>query len=235
VLKAEPPDSFDVLQSDVASRNLLPGGFEGASLACSQSWLGLTILQMPSDDLRPAGVGVALHTAWVAVVALVRSADDVELAYRGRIELIEDPMPRQAYHAAAEGGLNLPQAEDLIRRWLAQATANAREGLRQVAAAAEAGGGQLQVCALFGQPKPLPPLERILSAHPLLHAAEGQMSREALVLAAEAEGLRAIHVAPDRAADERNALVVARLGRAAGPPWAADQRQAAAAALAVLA
>ena len=53
--------------------------------------------------------------------------------------------------------------------------------------AASAAGGQLGACGLFGQPKPLPPLERILSSHPLLHAAEGQMSREALAAAAEAE------------------------------------------------
>jgi hypothetical protein len=28
---------------------------------------------------------------------------------------------------------------------------------------------------LFGQPRPLPSLERILSSYPLLHAAEGQL------------------------------------------------------------
>lgn len=56
--------------------------------------------------------------------------------------------------------------------------------------------GQLRACALFGRPKPLPPLDRILGSHPLLHAAEGQPSRHALASAAEAEGLPVLHVAP---------------------------------------
>lgn len=175
-----------------------------------------------------------MHTAWVAVVALIGSGDDAELAHRGRLELVTDPMPAQAYHAAAEGGLSLPKATELIRSWLDQASASARAGLRQLALNLETAGAGLRSCALFGQPKPLPPLERILTSHPLLHAAEGQMSREALSRAAEAEGLPVIHVAPERAASEAVVAAVARIGRIAGPPWAADQRRAAAAAWAAL-
>jgi hypothetical protein len=59
-----------------------------------------------------------------------------ELVYRGRLELVSAPLPQQAYHAAAEGELSLSQAEDLVRRWLDGATANARDGLRKVASAA---------------------------------------------------------------------------------------------------
>jgi hypothetical protein len=187
-----------------------------------------------ADSVRAAAVGVSLHTAWVAVVALIGSGDDAELAYRGRLELVTDPMPAQAYHAAAEGGLSLPKATELIRSWLDQASASARAGLRQLALNLETAGADLRSCALFGQPKPLPPLERILTSHPLLHAAEGQMSREALSRAAEAEGLPVIHVAPERAASEAVVAAVARIGRIAGPPWAADQRRAAAAAWAAL-
>ena len=36
----------------------------------------------------------------------------------------------QAYNAAAEGGLSLPKATELIRSWLDQASASARAGLR---------------------------------------------------------------------------------------------------------
>ena len=84
---------------------------------------------VPADSVRAAAVGVSLHTAWVAVVALIGSGDDAELAYRGRLELVTDPMPAQAYHAAAEGGLSLPKATELIRSWLDQASASARAGL----------------------------------------------------------------------------------------------------------
>ena len=64
-------------------------------------------------------------------------------------------------------------------------------------------GGEMHACALFGQPRPLPSLERILSSHPLLHAAEGQLSRDAVAAAAEMEGLRVAHIAPEQAAEWR--------------------------------
>ncbi len=52
--------------------------------------------------------------------------------------------------------------------------------------------------------------------------------------AAEAEGLPVLHVAPESAVGEAIAAAVSRIGRAAGPPWSADQRHAAAAALVAL-
>jgi len=79
-------------------------------------------------------------------------------------------------------------------------------------------GGELHACALFRQPRPLPSLERILSSHPLLHAAEGQLSRDA---AAEMEGLRVAHIAPEQAAEWRlrrqSPPSAVRLGRPGEP------------------
>jgi len=189
---------------------------------------------VPADSVKAAAVGVCLHIAWVAGVALIGSGYDAELAYRGRLELVTDPMPAQAYPAAAEGGLSLPKATELIRSRLDQASASARAGLRQLAPNLETAGADLRSCALFVEPTPLPPLEQILTSHPLLHAGEGQMSREALYRAAEAESLPVIHVVPERAAPEAVVAAVAGIGRIAGPPWAADQRRAAAAAWAAL-
>jgi len=62
----------------------------------------------------------------------------------------------------------------------------------------------------------------------------GQLSRHALASAAEAEGLPVLHVAAESAVGEAIAAAVSRIGRAAGPPRAADQRHAAAAALVAL-
>ncbi len=101
-------------------------------------------------------------------------------------------------------------AEDLIRRWQSPGQASGRAGLQQVAAGLQPAGGQLRACALFGRPKPLQPLDRILGSHPLLHAAEGQLSRHALASAAEAEGLPVLHVAAESAVG-----AVSRIGRAA--------------------
>ena len=95
---------------------------------------------VPADSVKAAAVGVCLYTAWVAGVALIGSGYDAELAYRGRLELVTDPMPAQAYPAAAEGGLSLPKATELIRSRLDQASASARAGLRQLGAEPGDGG-----------------------------------------------------------------------------------------------
>src|SRR5437660_8551537 len=99
-----------------------------------------TSRSVPADSVKAAAVGVCLYTAWVAGVALIGSGYDAELAYRGRLELVTDPMPAQAYPAAAEGGLSLPKATELIRSRLDQASASARAGLRQLGAEPGDGG-----------------------------------------------------------------------------------------------
>ncbi len=68
------------------------------------------------------------------------------------------------------------------------------------------------------------------SSHPLPHAADGQLSHDAVAAAAEMDGLRVTHVAPEQAANAATTTEIASIGRMAGPPWAADQRRNAAAA-----
>ena len=137
---------------------------------------------VPADSVKAAAVGVCLYTAWVAGVALIGSGYDAELAYRGRLELVTDPMPAQAYPAAAEGGLSLPKATELIRSRLDQASASARAGLRQLAPNLETAGADLRSCALFVEPTPLPPLEQI----PVIHVAPERAAPEAVVAAVAA-------------------------------------------------
>jgi hypothetical protein len=79
-------------------------------------------------------------------------------------------------------------------------------------------------------------LEKILSAHPLLHSAEGELFRNALIESAGSAGLR-VSGTPNRelqavaaralglkspALDKR----LADLGKSAGRPWSQDQRDA---------
>src|SRR5262249_10643920 len=88
-------------------------------------------------------------------------------------------------------------------------------------------------------------LAEILASHPLVHSAEGQLYREALAAAAE---LRVLPVtrflqqdlyeqAADQIglSDESLRAQLTGLGRALGPPWQKDQREAAAAAWLALA
>lgn len=88
-------------------------------------------------------------------------------------------------------------------------------------------------------------LAAILRSHPLIHTAEGVLYREALATAAEDCGLEVVRIPrreiPDRFAsalgtDDAGARErVTAMGRAVGPPWARDQKDAAMAALVALA
>jgi hypothetical protein len=97
---------------------------------------------------------------------------------------------------------------------------------------------------LVGEGMPAWSVDEILAVHFRMHKAEGELFRGALVRAADACGLRMLAIPEKRlddharkclAAEPANlAKRIAELGRAAGPPWGKDQKQAALAAWAAL-
>ena len=93
--------------------------------------------------------------------------------------------------------------------------------------------------------KKLPPFETILKAHPLLHAAEGELYRRVFAEASRSLGARPERIPADELAGSVTAALgltpgkvttrLAALGKASGKPWAAEQKQAALAAWLALA
>jgi phosphoserine phosphatase len=87
-------------------------------------------------------------------------------------------------------------------------------------------------------------LETILASHALLHAAEGDLYREALAEAAASSGLAVAGFPPKELYSEAAAQfgvteavmreLLARTGKAIGSPWRADHKEAALAALLAL-
>jgi hypothetical protein len=139
---------------------------------------------------------------------------------RRRVELVDESLPRQPYHAVAEGGW--PRS---IIEAVAEAASNAvQEALRSVAPADALG--------LVATERRVPAnLDHILGSHTLLHAAEGQLFERAVVEAAHGAGLP-VHVV------EPNSITVSvavhDLGLSLGPPWQKDHKWATTAALAAL-
>jgi hypothetical protein len=89
------------------------------------------------------------------------------------------------------------------------------------------------------------PLARALTAHSLLHAAEGELYRDALAAAADAVGLPVMLVVPRETSRLGRSLLgcsddaelrtrLTEIGRTLGPPWTRDHKDALTAALAVL-
>jgi hypothetical protein len=169
---------------------------------------------------------VAPRSSSVLVVALT-GPPDVRLLARTHVDLVGPDLPAQAYHAAA--GLPLPEAERLVQRW-------AEEALSSVEACfAELVRRHPTVAVgIAAAVRPVPALDAVLRSHPLLHLAEGQLSREAVAEAATRAGLPVHYLDPKGRPDPIAVDRTAALGRAAGPPWRKEHKLAALAALTAL-
>jgi hypothetical protein len=189
-------------------------------------------------------LGWSVHSGWAVVVGVLFGSDgELTVALRRRVELISPDLPRMTYHAAE--GLPLDEAAALIARVEASVASTTAGAVTSVVdELQDVAGGSLSAVVL-GKPTELPPLERILASHALLHAAEGVQYREAVQDACEAVGLEAAFVAPKTVAPEAEAALgwapgeapawLRTTGKALGPPWTKDHKDATLAAAIVLA
>jgi hypothetical protein len=196
---------------------------------------------------RPrAAIGLRAHSGWAALVVMAGSGDAVEVVERGRIEMADTHLPgsRQPYHAAE--GLALAAARKLLDRCLERARTRATEALTAAITAQARASRELAGCGLLlASGRPLPSLATILASHALIHAADGEHFRRALVEAASGCRLPLVGVRErelgERAASRlgipagRLAERLRALGRQIGPPWREDEKRAALVAWLVLA
>jgi len=195
--------------------------------------------------MRRAAIGIRVHSGWGALVAVSSDNGAIEILDRRRISVTgtTDRGASQPYHAARN--LPLPEAETFLASAFAAAHTAASSGLREVMDALRAQKSQVTGCAiLMAAGRPLPPLEKILSAHPLLHTAEGEFFRQAFAKACDSNKLPVTKIKErdlESALKEkfgRNATrtktKVQLLARTLGSPWTADQKHATLAALLLL-
>lgn len=184
--------------------------------------------------------GMKAHSGWAALVVLGKQRDDFVLVDRGRIELVQEAWAKQPYHAA--DGLPPEAAADLVNRGIDAANKIAGRELKKVLQRELERKDEVKACAvLVGSPMPDWSVAEILAVHFRMHKAEGVLFREALIQAAKECKLKAIEV-PEKeilvhaehklkiAAPELSKQLSA-IGKAAGPPWGKDQKDAALAAM----
>jgi hypothetical protein len=179
-----------------------------------------------------AAIGCRSHAGWAVLVAVSGTLGAPLVLERRRVELLDGSVPAQPYHAAAEAGLDLVEAAKLIRQVEELATTRAAAALAETAASIGARGSTVDGVGVVAKIRSLPAdLERILRAHALLHAAEGDLYEEALTEGALRAGLPVQRVTPTSISLEPK---LDAAGRALGPPWQKDHKLAASAALWVL-
>ena len=183
----------------------------------------------------PAALGLRAHSGWAALVAVAGSPWSPSVVDRRIIQLC-NPKTRgskQPYHAAE--ALTLKAAEKLVTTCLAETEQLAQEGLCSAIADLQKQGHKILGCGiLLGSGRSLPTLDRILASHALIHAAEGEMFRNALRNAANNCGLPVTGIRERdlfaRASVELNCSLealrqqLAEMARSLGPPWREDQK-----------
>jgi hypothetical protein len=188
-----------------------------------------------------AAIGFSVHTGWAAAVLVAGPLLAPRIVDRRRIELADsdDTVRAEVYHRAA--GLSGPAAAKFVRESQDAATRKARGAVERL------WGSQPVIAAgiLMSAGKLPSDLAAILRSHPFIHTAEGVFYREALATGAEACGLDVVRI-PRRELTDRFAEILGTdeagavecmktMGRAMGPPWARDQKDAVMAALVALA
>jgi hypothetical protein len=187
--------------------------------------------------------GMKAHSGWAALVVVGEHDGDLVVADRRRMELVEEEWARQPYHAAED--LQPTAARDVVERGVEVARRIAIREMRAAVKRELERENEVAACAvLVVDPMPDWSVEEILAVHFRMHKAEGVLFRDVLVRAAKECGLRLVEIPEKTLMPHAETALgtpasilgkeITRLGKAAGPPWGKDQKEAALAALIAL-
>ena len=182
------------------------------------------------------GLGWRIHSSSAVVVAVTGPAASPVLVARERIVLLDDPAVQEPYHAATR--LPLDEIPAFLNSVREAAAASATSAIEDLAASL----GSVAAIGVVGGDRWLPELPRILAKHALLHAADRNLYEQAVIERATLAGLPVTSVpATGKLIDDASRTLgvdlprsLEALGKAAGPPWQKDHREATAAALLAL-
>jgi hypothetical protein len=185
-----------------------------------------------------AALGFRAHSGWAAVVAVAGTLRAPEILDRRRIQIADSSIPgsKQPYHAAEE--LPFEKAKALLQRCEQGSRRLARKALGELVAEIRAKGYSISRCGLLlASGRPLPALPSILASHALIHTADGEHFRDALVHASEHRALAvsrlrerdlyAVAAARFRIGADALQGRINAIGKPLGPPWTQDQKLAA--------
>jgi len=195
--------------------------------------------------MKRAALGFHMHSGWGVLVAVSQDSDLVTLLDRRRI-VVADPEARgaiQPYHFAAQ--LEPAGQEKHLAHCAASSSRLAATAIAEVIKELDGRHyGIVGAAILLASGRALPPLAKILAAHPLIHTAEGEFFRQAAYSGCESLQIPVTTI-PVRELDTRAKVAFAKragevqssiagLGRSVGPPWTSDHKTAALAAALIL-
>jgi hypothetical protein len=191
--------------------------------------------------MKTAAVGFRVHSGWTSLVAVALENGKPMVLARQRPHLVEtfSYTFRQPYHTAEK--MTLDEASDFLAKQQAETRCCALAAIRSAEKDVAAQGYKLTgATLLLASGRPLPELAQILAAHSLIHTADGEFFREALLHGCAQRKLTVSTIkerelfAAASASLRRNPAALAKLvgdlGKPLGSPWTQDEKLAALAA-----
>jgi hypothetical protein len=187
--------------------------------------------------MQSAALGFRAHSGWTALVALSVNKGAPCVLARERLHLVENFTYkfRQPYHTGER--LPLDEARIFIALVEKQAKSLAYRAIRRLQKSLLEQGYRLTCCGLvLASGRPLPGLPQILASHALIHTADGELFRRALLhasarcrLAGRAVKERELLNESSQALRLRPNVLTGRIaerGRPLGAPWTQDEKLA---------
>jgi len=176
-------------------------------------------------------LGLVPHTGWSWLVRVSGTAEGATVDLRARVVAC-DVLDGELYHLAAGRSRD---RERFVSGGRARAIRQARDAIGEHL-------GAVRRAVVVGKRMTLPPVERIVAAHPLIHGAEGELWRAAFAEACATSGLAVVRreagQVRDALAKHRAPAAIAAFlaaGRhAVGAPWTREPQDAALAAWSAL-
>jgi len=185
--------------------------------------------------MKPAALGFRVHSGWTSLIALAIERKQPVILARQRPHLVAtfSYTFRQPYHTAEK--MDLVEAVAFLEQQRSEARALALAALRAAQTEAAQQGFKLTSAALLlASGRPLPELHKILASHSLIHTADGEFFREALLHACARADLaittikeRELFAAASVALRHKPAILtrfVTDLGKPLGSPWTQDEK-----------
>jgi len=185
--------------------------------------------------MKPAALGFRVHSGWTSLIALALENNQPTVLARQRPHLVASFSYtfRQPYHTAekmapAEARVFLAKQRDESRVLALAALRSAQTEVAQQ-------GYKLTRAALIqASGRPLPELPKILASHSIIHTADGEFFREALLHACARSNLTVTKIKDrDLLATASTTLrknpatlvrFIADLGKPLGSPWTQDEK-----------
>jgi len=184
---------------------------------------------------KQAAVGFRVHSGWTALVAVSLEKSAPVVLARQRVHLVETFTYefRQPYHTAEK--MLDGQAREFISRMQAEARRLAHRAICDLQSDLQKQGLKLTRSGLLlASGRPLPELEKVLASHALIHTADGELFREALLHASARCGLGDFRIKEKELLNRAGQVFrlksvdvmgrVTELGRPFGSPWSQDEK-----------